>query len=125
MSGDFYAQCWVSDEYARDDKGYMMVYVKDGRRRRTRAHRAVFIEYNGYAPPVVRHKCDRPECYNPTHLLPGTQADNIKDMHDRGRNRGRGPAPLNLDMPDQYTDRNAYMREQRRRKRNGTWNYRR
>lgn len=49
------------------------------------AHRVAFEEHYGYLPPVVRHKCDNPPCVNPDHLEPGTQADNVRDMIDRGR----------------------------------------
>ena len=35
---------------------------------------------------VIRHQCDNPTCCNPRHLLSGTQIDNIKDRHYRGRN---------------------------------------
>ena len=45
---------------------------------------------------VVRHVCDNPACCNPLHLLIGTQADNIKDMHERERWR-TGKHPLTLD----------------------------
>lgn len=48
-------------------------------------HRIVFEEAYGYLPEVVRHKCDNPPCINPAHLEGGTQADNVKDMIDRGR----------------------------------------
>lgn len=34
---------------------------------------------------VVRHKCDNPLCINPSHLEIGTNVDNLKDRHDRGR----------------------------------------
>jgi hypothetical protein len=36
---------------------------------------------------VVRHTCDNPRCIEPTHLIRGTQADNVRDMMDRGRHR--------------------------------------
>jgi hypothetical protein len=36
-------------------------------------------------PTVVRHSCDNPPCIEPTHLLAGTQADNIADAIARDR----------------------------------------
>lgn len=35
---------------------------------------------------VVRHACDNPPCFRYDHLILGTQADNLNDMFDRGRN---------------------------------------
>jgi hypothetical protein len=69
----------------RDAHGY-------GRRRlrgyRTRlVHRQVFSDAHGYLPPVVRHACDNPPCYELAHLLPGTHLDNVRDALDRGRIR--------------------------------------
>ena len=33
----------------------------------------------------VRHKCDRPACFNPSHLEDGTKHDNLRDVIERGR----------------------------------------
>ena len=54
------------------------------------AHRLAYCQANGLDisdidAQVVRHKCDNPKCVNPEHLELGTQADNIADMHSRGR----------------------------------------
>lgn len=34
---------------------------------------------------VAMHTCDNPPCFNPDHLTPGTQKDNIHDMISKGR----------------------------------------
>lgn len=55
------------------------------------AHRMAYALANDIDPRslpkglVVRHKCDNGICCNPRHLEPGTQADNARDMADRGR----------------------------------------
>ncbi len=57
------------------------------------AHRAVMIEHHvPIAGMIVRHRCDNPPCINPEHLTVGTQADNVRDMMERGGHRGsNGP----------------------------------
>lgn len=51
----------------------------------TTLHRKVFFDTHGTLPEVVRHTCDNRRCINPTHLVAGTQVDNMADMVGRGR----------------------------------------
>ena len=36
---------------------------------------------------TIRHDCDNPVCCNPSHTTSGTQADNVMDKVERGRQR--------------------------------------
>lgn len=56
-------------------------------RERLRVHRVSYELWCDTIPDgmVLRHKCDNPGCVNPTHLEPGTQAENIQDIVVRGR----------------------------------------
>lgn len=55
------------------------------------AHRYAYALANGIhfhdigRKTVIRHKCDNPICCNPSHLEPGTQAQNVMDKVERGR----------------------------------------
>lgn len=56
--------------------------------RQIRVHRWVLEQKLGRPlgeGEVTRHTCDNPPCCNPAHLLPGTPADNVRDMVERGR----------------------------------------
>jgi hypothetical protein len=76
-------ECWPWLASCRG-RGYGAFRAANGRM--VDAHRMAYILTNG--PPVsgvVRHRCDNPPCCNPRCLLDGSQADNLHDMVERGR----------------------------------------
>lgn len=51
------------------------------------AHRVLYVVYKGEIPSglVLLHSCDNRKCVSPHHLRVGTQAENLQDMHNKGR----------------------------------------
>lgn len=79
--------CWVLTTTKPSVPGklaYSSIYVP-GLARSIGGHRFAHYLETGRLPPVVRHECDNPPCYNPDHLVPGTSADNVRDSIRRGR----------------------------------------
>ena len=78
---------WIGDTNAL---GYGIIRVGTKKRR---AHRIAWEAVNGPIPAGfgLMHSCDVRCCVNPSHLSPGTQADNLKDMFAKGR--GKIPTP--------------------------------
>ncbi|WP_150237120.1 HNH endonuclease [Nocardiopsis quinghaiensis] len=106
-SGD----CWVwTKSLARNGYGSFRV---DGK---TYSAPRWMLEYHlGRAleeDEVVRHTCHNKACVNPDHLVPGTHADNMRDMSEAKRGR-RGP---HADCDHEGTKRARYLC----RKANGT-----
>lgn len=97
--------CWAWSGY-KDPNGYGRLAVKgpDGWSMQL-AHRVsygLFVDDLGELD--VLHKCDNPECTNPDHLFLGTQADNMKDMAQKGRSC-RGEAKPNAKLTWDGVDR--------------------
>ena len=82
-------QCWPFT--GRCVNGYGRIDAEAPVRRQLLAHRVAYALKHGLDPcslprsVVVRHACDNPSCCNPSHLVIGSQADNVRDMHERGR----------------------------------------
>lgn len=75
-------------EYAKNPYGYGQT---TWRYKTIQHHRlawclATFLHPDEIKGLVLRHICDNPSCVNVNHLELGTQANNMKDAQDRGRN---------------------------------------
>lgn len=71
-----------------DRAGYGSIRVGGKYGKMELAHRASWTVHRGAIPSGLKvlHQCDVPCCVNPDHLFLGTQADNIQDMMEKGRN---------------------------------------
>lgn len=78
---------WIG---CKDAHGYGEFPTKF-RKKHTRGHQMSWIIHFGEIPDGlgVLHRCDNPSCVNPKHLFLGTQADNNRDMNEKGRRRSR------------------------------------
>lgn len=83
---------WQAARYGKMQYGKFSREREPGRWEAWDAHRVSFELTHGPIPPgvTIRHSCDFGACCNPGHLLDGTQADNMRDMYARKRDRGRG-----------------------------------
>jgi DNA invertase Pin-like site-specific DNA recombinase len=80
--GPLTTPCWIVQGRPRNPGGYISLTFKG---KQTTAHRAMYeLAFGPFDPGlVVRHRCDRPDCVNPSHLDIGTAIDNVADRMAR------------------------------------------
>jgi len=90
--------CWGWNAAKINGYGVLGIIGIPGIYKNIGAHRLSYLIFKGKIKPgfSVLHKCDNPECSNPSHLFLGTQKDNMKDM----QKKGRGTLKLTWDLVD-------------------------
>lgn len=79
-----FKDCWYWTGN-KDKDGYGRIWHKDKNYRITRISAMLWLNFDIYSNLLICHECDNPECFNPQHLFPGTNKDNMKDMVEKNR----------------------------------------
>jgi hypothetical protein len=96
-NGDRRSGCWEWP-YFRNVHGYGVLNSRGLPSQLV--HRSAFLVINGFDSLVCRHACDNRGCFNPAHLLDGTNADNVRDRMERSPRHNRGMNNPNSKLTD-------------------------
>jgi hypothetical protein len=80
---DLSTGCWLWDGALNDGYGIIKILGKTYRVHRVAA--SELFNFSLSSPLQILHSCDRPRCWAPEHLRPGTNYDNIVDMLQKGK----------------------------------------
>lgn len=80
-------ECWEWTAARHDRGGYGLLNVGGFIARANRIALEVRLGRALTAGMVARHTCDNPPCCNPSHLVEGTQLDNMRDAKSRSRHK--------------------------------------
>jgi len=92
-----------------DKDGYGRVKVNNTD---SRVHRAFYEIWHGVklkTEEVLLHECDNPKCFSPHHLKIGSQAENIRDMDEKGRRVSANTFVTHCPYGHEYTESNTIV----------------
>jgi hypothetical protein len=110
--------CIICNNGASNRRYGQVTLTENGRSRNFKAHRVAWARANGVDPwsmtpdMVIRHTCDVPLCIEPSHLVLGSQSDNMQDAASKGRLRGQDRT--HCPKGHVYDEANTYVHKQKR-----------
>lgn len=95
--------CWIFAG-CKDRSGYGIIKYQN---KNFKAHRYMFLKHKGSIPDglVIRHACNTTSCINPSHLLLGTQAQNMQDKIESKKSWCAGGHELTYQNSYRYNNR--------------------
>ena len=100
--------CWPW-QGAKLENGYGVASIGSGKTEL--AHRTVARWQGLDLSGVIRHSCDNPGCVRPSHLIAGSQSDNMVDMMRRNRRSSTFTRAEVLDIRSRKLSRKEYAKK--------------